>query len=170
LNIRARRTDAAVGWVPVAGLSDLARALLGDRRDGRDDIPVHVRDRVVALAEQWAAHGFTAQTVGAWTDLEPSDAGVLAAAGYSPPVLQRHVVATAEGGTSLWLAVTSGALTAQEAVDELRAAGVSGEPAATGGSTPRVAPAVFSHPAAEPARDTTDQRSRSMPQRTPFNP
>src|SRR5699024_8542578 len=76
----ARDTDATVRWVPVADLDDLARALLGDL-GGRDVVPQHVADRVTALAERWAAHGFTPRTVRPWTDLDPATAALLTARG-----------------------------------------------------------------------------------------
>jgi hypothetical protein len=50
MNTRGRGVDSPVNWVPIAGLTELARALLGDRRGDRDVIPEHVRDRVTALA------------------------------------------------------------------------------------------------------------------------
>ncbi|WP_433611421.1 hypothetical protein ACQP2P_44220 [Dactylosporangium sp. CA-139114] len=80
--------------MPIAGLTELARALLGDRRGDRDVIPEHVSDRVNALAKQWAAHGFTAETVRPWKDLDPAAAARLHAHGASPSALQQHTVAT----------------------------------------------------------------------------
>ncbi|GAA3296577.1 MULTISPECIES: hypothetical protein [Dactylosporangium] len=149
--------------MPIDELSELARALVGERLNGRDVVPAHVRDRLVALAGRWAAHGFTAQTVADWVDLEPEAAALLVAAGAGPAELRRQVVTTPEGEMSLWQAVVSGALSAQQAADRLPAAKTPEPPAA-----PRVAPAVFSHPPDASERDATDQRSRSRPQGTPF--
>lgn len=161
--------------MPIAGLTDLARVLLGEVRGDRDVIPERVRDRIVALAERWAAHGFTAETVGGWVDLDPSVASVLAASGCTPDALRQHVVVTPGGETSLWQAVASGALSAQEAIDQLPTPGTSdlatsGVGASSAASMPRPAPAVFSHPVDPPERDDTDQRGRSTPRRTPFQP
>ncbi|MET7399421.1 hypothetical protein ABZS66_38655 [Dactylosporangium sp. NPDC005572] len=94
MNSRARGADSSVRWVPIAGLTELARALLGERRGDRDVIPAHVGDRVTALAKQWAAHGFTPETVHPWVDLGPAAAALLAARGISPAALQQHIVAT----------------------------------------------------------------------------
>ncbi|WP_432981928.1 hypothetical protein [Dactylosporangium sp. CA-233914] len=159
--------------MPIAGLTELARALLGDRIGDRDVIPEHVRDRVTALAGQWAAHGFTAETVRAWKDLDPAAAARLHAHGISPAALQQHTVVTPAGSTSLWQAVTSGALSAAEAVNHLQAAG-SPEPTARPSapspavSTPRPAPAVFSHPVAALDPDNADRRAKSTPPQTLF--
>lgn len=163
----------SVNWVPIAELTDLAQALLGEGRGDRDVIPAHVRDRIVALAEQWAACGFTAETVGPWADLDPAAASLLVAAGFTPDALQRHVVAVRGGETSLWSALVSGALSAQEVVDRFQPPGMSDPTAAvpatpSAGSAPRPAPAVFSHPVDPLQPDDTDQRGRSTPQRTPF--
>jgi hypothetical protein len=150
--------------VPIAGLTELARALLGDGLGDRDVIPEHVSDRVTALAKQWAAHGFTAETVRAWRDLDPAAAARLQAHGISPAALQQHIVATPTGSTSLWQAVISGALSAAEAVNQLQAAGPP-EPTARPAMP---APAVFSHPVAALDPDNADRRARSMPPQTPF--
>ncbi|GAA4260439.1 hypothetical protein [Dactylosporangium darangshiense] len=159
--------------MPIAGLTELARALLGDRRGDRDAIPGHVRDRITALAERWAAHGFTAETVHVWKDLDPAAAARLHAHGISAAALQQHTVVTPMGSTSLWQAVISGTLSAAEAVNELRAAGPP-EPTARlstpspAVSTPRPAPAVFSHPVADLDPDSADRRGKSTPTQTPF--
>src|SRR4051794_32412552 len=99
MNARGRGADSPVRWVPIAELPELARALLGDGRGDRDVIPEHVSDRVTRLAEQWAAHGFTAETVGPWKDLDPVAAARLRAGGASPSALQRHTVTTPTGTT-----------------------------------------------------------------------
>jgi hypothetical protein len=163
---REREVDSPVSWVPIAGLSELARALLGDGRGDRDVVPDHVRDRVAALAEQWAAHGFTAETVGPWKDLDPAAAARLHAGGVTPSVLQRHTVATPGGRISLWRAVISGALSAAEALNELQAEESSAPPPAA--SMPRPAPAVFSHPVAALEPGDADRRGKSTPPQTPF--
>jgi hypothetical protein len=164
------RDDSPVSWVPIAGLTDLARALLGDRRGDRDVIPAHVRDRVTALAKQWAAHGFTAETVPAWKDLDPAAAALLQARGVSPEALRQHSIATPTGSTTLWQAVTSRALSAEEAVERLQPAQRPAPAPAPAVSAPRPAPAVFSHPVAEPDPDNADRRGRSTPRQTPFQP
>ncbi|MET7398367.1 hypothetical protein ABZS66_33255 [Dactylosporangium sp. NPDC005572] len=176
MNSRARGADSSVRWVPIAGLTELARALLGERRGDRDVIPARVGDRVTALAKQWAAHGFTPETVHPWMDLEPAAAALLAARGISPASLQQHIVATQAGNTSLWRAVASGALSAADAVNQLDAASPPVPTAVAPAPSPVVpvvsamapAPAVFSHPVAAPDPDNTDRRRRSMPAQTPF--
>ncbi|WP_426512945.1 hypothetical protein ACPPVO_21240 [Dactylosporangium sp. McL0621] len=171
MNARGRSGDEPVNWVPIAGLTELGRALLGDRRGDRDVIPEHVRDRVTALAEQWAAHGFTAETVHAWKDLNPAAAAHLKAHGISPAALQRHTVVTPTGRLTLWQAVNSGALSAAEAVNELQAAGPpepAARPSTPAPAAPRPAPALFSHPEAALDPDTGDRRERSTPHHTPF--
>jgi hypothetical protein len=162
MNARGRGADSPVAWVPIAELSELARALLGDGRGDRDVIPEHVRDRVTALAEQWAAHGFTAETVRPWKDLDPAAAARLHGHGISPTTLQQQTVVTPAGSISMWQAVISGALSAAEVVNRLQATG-SPEP-----SAPRPAPAVFSHPVAALEPDNSDRRGRSTPPQTPF--
>jgi hypothetical protein len=166
MNGRGREVDVPVSWVPIAGLGDLARALLGEGRGDRDVIPDHVHDRVTALAKQWGAHGFTAETVGAWKDLDPAAAALLHARGVTPAVLQRHTVATPAGDISLWRAVISGALSAAEALDELPEEGPPAPPPAA--SMPRPAPAVFSHPVAALEPGDADRRGKSTPPQTPF--
>jgi hypothetical protein len=110
-----------------------------------------------------AAHGFTVKTVLASKDLDPAAAARLHAHGISPAALQQHIVATPTGSTSLWQAVTSGALSAAEAVNQHQAAGPP-EPAARpstsapAASTPRPAPAVFSHPVAALDPDNAHRR------------
>jgi hypothetical protein len=172
MNRRARDADVPVRWVPIAELSELARALLGERRDDRDVIPEHVADRVGALAKQWAAHGFTAQTVEPWVDLKPAAAALLASRGISPETLRRHTVAGEAGETSLWQAVLSGVVSAAEAADRIDGSAAP-EPAAEATPPPvsgtRPAPALFSHPTAELEPDTSDRRRRSMPPQTPFS-
>jgi hypothetical protein len=173
MNARGREADSPVHWVPIAGLTELARALLGDRRGDRDVIPEHVGDRVTALAKQWAAHGFTAETVSAWKDLDPAVAARLHAHGITPAALQQHLVTSRTGSISLWRAVASGALSAAEAIKELQPAGPPEPAAGRSGpapavSAPRPAPAVFSHPASALESGNADRRSRSTPPQTPF--
>jgi hypothetical protein len=104
--------------------------------------------------------------VHAWKDLDPAVAARLHADGITPADLRQHTVVTPAGSTSLWQAVTSGALSAAEAVKQLRAAGPSTPPPAA--STPRPAPAVFSHPVAALEADNGERRDKSMPRQTPF--
>jgi hypothetical protein len=232
--------DTAVRWVPITELTELARALLGERPSGRDVVPVQVAERISRLAAQWAAHGFNAATVRPWVDLQPAAAAVLAAAGATPEALDRHVVTAAGTTTTLWRAVSSGAMAAEDAAVAFKpAAAPSGTPsggtfsggassraeeppatpgqsrgasrnafsasapetpgaykadgtsrpgtetfkappepsaeedeaadAAEGAARARIAPAVFSHPAAETLADTDDRRRRSAPPQTPFS-
>ncbi|WP_327003332.1 hypothetical protein OHA72_51065 [Dactylosporangium sp. NBC_01737] len=221
--------------MPITELTELARALLGERPSGRDVVPAQVAERISRLAAQWATHGFNSATVRPWVDLQPAAAAVLAAAGATPEALDRHVVTTAGTTTTLWRAVSSGAMSAEEAAAAFKpAAAPSGtpsggtfsggpssraeQPAATPGqsrgashnafsaSAPespgaykagtarpaaetfkappepaaeeeaeetaaraKIAPAVFSHPAAETLADTDDRRRRSAPPQTPFS-
>jgi hypothetical protein len=235
-NADASGGDTAGRWVPITELTELARALLGERPSGRDVVPIQVAERISRLAAQWATHGFTAATVRPWVDLPPAAAAVLAAAGATPEALDRHVVTTGGTTTTLWRAVSSGALSAEEAVAAFKpAAAPSGTPSAgtfSGGPSSRadgpssppgqsrgashnafsasapespgaykagatrpaaetfkappepvaeeeeaeetaarskIAPAVFSHPAAETLADTDDRRRRSAPPQTPFS-
>lgn len=228
--------DTAVRWVPITELTELARALLGERPSGRDVVPIQVAERISRLAAQWAAHGFTAATVRPWVDLQPAAAAVLTAAGATPEALDRHVVTKGGTTTTLWRAVSSGALSAEDAVaafkpgatpapaggtfsggpssrtDEppgtpgqsrgashnafsasapetpgaYKAASSAARPATDTFKAPpqpaaedeeaeetaaraQVAPAVFSHPAAETAADVDDRRRRSAPPQTPFS-
>ncbi|MET7419035.1 hypothetical protein [Dactylosporangium sp. NPDC005555] len=229
----------------ITELTELARALLGERPSGRDVVPAQVAERISRLAAQWAANGFTAATVRPWVDLSPPSAAVLAKAGTTPEALERHVITTAGTTTTLWRAVAAGTMSAEEAVAALApaaapapasasavaaqagtfsgaAAGPAGSPAvssttpgqsrgasrnafsasapevpgayraAPGAARPaaetfkappqapadeveettapaKVAPAVFSHPAAETVADTDDRRRRSAPPQTPFS-
>ncbi|MDG6103200.1 hypothetical protein Daura_16980 [Dactylosporangium aurantiacum] len=221
--------------MPITELTELARALLGERPSGRDVVPAQVAERISHLAAQWAAHGFTAATVGPWTDLRPAAAAVLAAAGATPQALERHVITTAGTTTTLWRAVCTGTMSAEDAAAAFKPAAsepAASEPAASKpaaakpadaaaqlrgpsrnafssqetdtpgafkaatrpaaetfkappaqGAEPaqeeapvraRVAPAVFSHPAADhPAAGTDDgtddRRRRSAPPQTPFS-
>lgn len=208
--------DAATWWVPISELTELATALLGERPSGRDVVPAQVAERISHLAAQWAAHGFTAATVGPWTDLRPAAAAVLAAAGATPQALERHVVTVAGTTTTLWRAVCTGAMSAEDAAaafspavsepapdaaTQLRGASrnafsaqapetpgafkaaakpsagtfkaaVDAEAAPEGAPVrTTVAPAVFSHPAADTGTgaDTDDRRRRSTPPQTPFS-
>ncbi|GAB3830144.1 hypothetical protein ACFPIJ_31485 [Dactylosporangium cerinum] len=213
-----------VRWVPITELTELARALLGERPSGRDVVPAQVAERISRLAAQWAANGFTAATVRPWADLPPAAAKVLAAAGATPEALDRHVVTVAGTTTTLWRAVSSGGMTGEEAAAAFKPAAAtppaSGEdpvgppsqlrgasrnafsasapetpgaykaaarPAAetfkappeaekpeaekeeTAATRAKIAPAVFSHPAAETVADTDDRRRRSAPPQTPFS-
>ncbi|MEV4513280.1 hypothetical protein AB0K00_30425 [Dactylosporangium sp. NPDC049525] len=222
--------------MPITELTELARALLGERPSGRDVVPVQVAERISRLAAQWATHGFTATTVRPWVDLQPAAAKVLAAAGATPEALDRHVVTTAGTTTTLWRAVSSGAMSAEDAAAAFKpgatpapaggtfsgkASSRTEDPAATPGQsrgashnafsasvpeTPgaykaaagaarpaaetfkappepvatedeaeetaarsKIAPAVFSHPAAETPADVDDRRRRSAPPQTPFS-
>ncbi|MFF5228129.1 hypothetical protein [Dactylosporangium sp. NPDC000521] len=175
------------GWVPIAELTDLARALLGERPSGRDVVPVAVAERLSRLAAQWAAAGFTAATVRPWADLQPDAAAVLAKAGATPESLDRQVVTVSGAAMTLWRAVCSGAMPAAEAAAALRPAGgvtapapapapaaapAAGAPAGVAAEAParaKVAPALFSHPATETVHDTAEQRRRSAPPATPFS-
>jgi hypothetical protein len=170
VNARARAEDSTADWVSVTELSDLARALLGELRHGRDVIPTHVRDRITALADQWAALGFTAETVRDWSELEPDQAALLTSHGVTPEALRRQPFATSAGATDLWQALETGAISAQEALDRLPRTATTPGPAAPepASAAPRPAPAVFSHPFVEPEVDDTDRRGRSTPRRTPF--
>ncbi|MEV0128679.1 hypothetical protein AB0H83_09445 [Dactylosporangium sp. NPDC050688] len=211
--------DAATRWVPITELTELARALLGERPSGRDVVPAQVAERISHLAAQWAAHGFTAATVGPWTDLRPAAAAVLAATGATPQSLERHVVTVAGTTTTLWRAVCTGAMSAEDAAAACKPAAAKPAPDAAGAQlrgasrnafsaqvpeTPgafkaaakpaadtfkapqpvdaepaqeeapartAVAPAVFSHPAADTVAktDTDDRRRRSAPPQTPFS-
>ncbi len=227
--------DTAVRWVPITELTDLARALLGERPSGRDVVPLQVAERISRLAAQWATHGFTAATVRPWVDLQPAAAAVLTAAGATPEALDRHVVTTGGTTTTLWRAVSSGAMSAEDAAAAFKpgaapapaggtfsggpssraeepqgtpgqsrgasrnafsasapetpgaykAASDAARPAADTFKAPpqaatedeveetaaraKVAPAVFSHPAAETAADVDDRRRRSAPPQTPFS-
>jgi hypothetical protein len=226
--------EAGVRWVPITELTDLARALLGERPSGRDVVPVQVAERISRLAAQWAAQGFTAATVRPWVDLPPAAAAVLAKAGATPDGLERHVITTAGTTTTLWRALAAGTISAEEAVAALAApaapkagtfSGAQARPADTApahgqssGQAPsrgasrnafsasapetpaaykaaarpatetfkappeapadeveetaaraKIAPAVFSHPAAETVADTDDRRRRSAPPQTPFS-
>ena len=121
--------DTAVRWVPITELTALARALLGERPSGRDVVPAQVAERISRLAAQWATHGFTSSTVRPWVDLQPAAAAVLAAAGATPEALDRHVVTTAGTTTTLWRAVSAGAMSAEDAAAAFKpAAAPSGTP------------------------------------------
>ena len=131
-------------WVPVTKLTELAQALLGERPSGRDEVPLQVAERISRLAAQWAANGFTAATVRPWTDLQPAAAAVLAAAGATPEALDRHVVTAGGTTTTLWRAVSSGAMTAEAAAAAFKPAappaagtfgGAASSPAGTSGQT-----------------------------------
>jgi hypothetical protein len=92
-DLPARRKTGRTQWVPVEELSPLARALLSDDLGGRDVVPGHVADRVSAQATEWAAHGFTEQTVRPWQDLPPAAAAYLADRDVEPRVLDLPVEA-----------------------------------------------------------------------------
>lgn len=136
-------------WVPVSELSTLARALLSDDLGGRDVVPRHVADRAAAQAEEWAAHGFTDQTVRPWREAAPADAAYLAARGVDPAVLDLPIVAYAGSApVSLRMAIASGRLTVERAYELLVVTGqhrpAAGE--AQPSTAPRpIAPVVFSH-------------------------
>ncbi|MGI5176493.1 hypothetical protein ACQEVZ_09200 [Dactylosporangium sp. CA-152071] len=168
------------GWVPIAELTDLARALLGERPSGRDVVPMAVAERISRLAAQWASAGFTAATVRPWVDLQPAAAAVLAKAGATPEALDRQVVTVSGAAMTLWRAVCSGAMPAADAAAALRPAGGAPAPAAAPSAAPapvgveaparaKIAPALFSHPATETVHDTAEQRRRSAPPATPFS-
>ncbi|GAA3213622.1 hypothetical protein ACFO1B_13335 [Dactylosporangium siamense] len=219
--------DTAVRWVPITELTELARALLGERPSGRDVVPAQVAERISRLAAQWAANGFTAATVRPWVDLPPAAAKALAAAGATPEALDRHVVTVAGTTTTLWRAVSSGGMTGEEAAAAFKPATTppasdgpdrdgdsKGTPSQSRGASrnafsasapespgaykaaarpatetfkappeaeqesekeeaaatrAKIAPAVFSHPAAETVADTDDRRRRSAPPQTPFS-
>ncbi|MEV0561803.1 hypothetical protein [Dactylosporangium sp. NPDC050588] len=169
--------------MPITELTELARALLGERPSGRDVVPVAVAERISRLAAQWASAGFTAATVGPWVDLQPAAAAVLAKAGATPEALDRQVVTVSGAAMTLWRAVCSGAMSAADAAAALRPAGGAPAPAPAPSAAPasapavgveaparaKIAPALFSHPATETVHDTAEQRRRSAPPATPFS-
>jgi hypothetical protein len=107
-------------WVPVTELSPLARALLSADLGGRDVVPRHVADRVIAQAEQWAEQGFTVDTVRFWTDVSPAAAGYLAQRGVDPSVLDLPVSAfPGAPPVALRLAITGGRMPVEQAYELL---------------------------------------------------
>lgn len=134
-------------WVPVGELSALARALLSDDLGGRDVVPGHVADRAAGQAEEWAAHGFTDQTVRPWKEAAPADAAYLVARGVDPRVLDLPIVAYAGSApVSLRMAITSGRLTVERAYELLVLTGQH-RPAdmARPAKASPVVPIIFSH-------------------------
>lgn len=154
--LRTRRPAAArTKWVPVEDLSPLARALLSDDLGGRDVVPAHVAQRVTAQAEEWSAHGFTAQTVKPWQDLPPAAAAYLAERGVEPRVLDLPIGVFANARpVALRLAITTGRMTAERAYELLVLTGEHVPPAPRPAAQPAkpaaprpVAPVLFSHAA-----------------------
>lgn len=124
MNRRQSHAGPPPGWTPVRQLPELARALLSSDLGGRDAVPAHVANRVRALAEQWAAHGFTARTVGPWTDLDPPCAAYLSGRGVPPDALDELVDLDGPAGQStVRAALSTGRLTAEQAYQALAAAG-----------------------------------------------
>jgi hypothetical protein len=142
-------------WVPVSELSALARALLSDDLGGRDAVPRHVAGRATAQAAQWAALGFTEQTVRPWRDAPPQTAAYLAARGVDPGVLDLPIdVHPGSPSISLLSAIGAGRMTVERAYELLILTGQHqppGAPLSTAVPAPpaprrAVAPVVFSHP------------------------
>jgi hypothetical protein len=134
-------------WVPVSELSALAQALLSDDLGGRDAVPRHVAERATAQAEEWAALGFTEQTVRPWRDAPPATAGYLAARGVDPGVLDLPIdVRAGSPPISLRSAIGAGRMTVERAYELLVLTGQHQPPAAAA-PKPRhaVAPVIFSH-------------------------
>lgn len=138
-----------IKWVPVEDLSPLARALLSDDLGGRDVVPAHVAHRVAAQAEEWSAHGFTAETVKPWQDLPAAAAAYLAERGVEPRVLDLPIAAFANARpVALRLAITTGRMTAERAYELLVLTGEHVPPAPTPASAPSPAPSPTPAPAA----------------------
>ncbi len=142
-------------WVPVDDLSALARALLSEDLGGRDAVPRHVADRVTRQAGEWAANGFTEQTVRPWKDAPPAAAAYLATRGVNPAVLELPVdLLPGAPAVSLRSAIGSGRVPVERAYELLVLTGHHRPPpAAQPGprSRPVIAPLIFSHP--EPRQD-----------------
>ena len=137
-------------------LSPLARALLSDDLGGRDVVPAHVASRVTAQADEWSAHGFDAETLRPWQDMDPATAAYLVERGVEPRVLDLPVAAFANAQpVPLRLAITTGRITVERAYELLVLTGEHQEPkpaAPAPPETPRpapktapVAPVLFSH-------------------------
>ncbi|MEJ3746603.1 hypothetical protein WEI85_28085 [Actinomycetes bacterium KLBMP 9797] len=157
-------------WVPVEELSPLARALLSDDLGGRDVVPGHVAQRVTAQAEEWSAHGFTAETLRPWQELAPAEAAYLKERGVDPRVLDLPIAAFANSGpVALRLAITTGRTTVERAYELLVLTGehLPAAPPALPATVPTaqitaprpVAPVLFSH--AAPPEETRDVRRPS---------
>jgi hypothetical protein len=142
-------------WVPVRELSPLARALLSEDLGGRDVVPRHVAGRAAAQADEWAAHGFTDQTVRPWKDAPPAAAAYLAARGVDPRVLDLPIdVYAGTAPVSLRSAICSGRMPVERAYELLVLTGQHQPPAATPPQPPAatppqprhaIAPVIFSH-------------------------
>jgi hypothetical protein len=190
MTARARDVQPPVRWVPVSQLSPLARALLSDDLGGRDVVPERVADRVTGLATEWAASGFTTDTVRPWVDLPPATARSLASGGVDPAALDLPVrISPTTAPVTLRQALVAGLLSPDQVHDRL-APGVRGRgkrpapaappvtnptatPAATPSDTPAAqpetpaAPALFSHPVDE--LDHGDRSRRPKPSQSPFS-
>lgn len=134
-------------WVPVSELSALARSLLSDDLGGRDAVPRHVAARVAGQAEEWAAHGFTEQTIRPWRDVPPASAAYLSSRGVDPGVLALPVdVRPGTPPVSLGSAISSGRVPVERAYELLVLTGQHRPPAAREPRPrARIAPVIFSH-------------------------
>ncbi|MEH1128075.1 hypothetical protein [Micromonospora sp. CPCC 206061] len=149
-------------WVPVEELSPLARALLSEDLGGRDVVPAHVASRVTAQADEWSAHGFDAETLRPWQDMDPATAAYLVQRGVEPRVLDLPVAAFANAQpVPLRLAITTGRITVERAYELLVLTGEHQEPrppalqspvtpaaprtAEPSKPAPKVTPVLFSH-------------------------
>ena len=142
-----RHAGPEVRWTPVDQLPELARALLSDDLGGREAVPRHVAERVLAEAEAWAGHGFTAETVRPWLDLPPAAAAYLLDRAVHPRVLELPVQVARPGApVALGLAIASGQLAVERAYDLLVATGEHRLPAGaapeSAGPSPSMLPAA----------------------------
>ncbi|MEV0393809.1 hypothetical protein [Polymorphospora rubra] len=138
-------------FVPVDRLSALARALLSDDLGGRDVVPARLANRVTEQADEWAAHGFTEDTVRPWRELPPDAAGYLASRGVDPAVLSLSVSPGGIGPVPLATAIAAQQIPVQRAYELLVLTGehprtpLADAPAAPQPPPRAVAPVVFSH-------------------------
>ncbi|SNY72905.1 hypothetical protein [Paractinoplanes atraurantiacus] len=160
-----RRRERPAGPRPsvkVAGLGPMVQAILPLELRGRQWIWPAEAERWNEQATRWARAGFTDRSVRAWleTDLQPEDAGYLAARGVTAEALNKlvpvPVTVVATGAATVRLLLTSGRLPVAAVYDALVQAGhyvpapepelVLTPPARPVTDRPAAPPVVFSSP------------------------